>query len=461
MDKRRLLQMAAAVFLVSLVIRLTWAGFAHVTPISDFQGYDGLAMKWLSTGVFGEPGSYAYRTPGYPAFLAAIYRLVGHSPRAAGFVQALIGALTSGLLVLLAGHILSPRASALAGLLYAVSPTAVAYVPVLASETITAFLLVAALLCLAAAEAKEEGDGRTMLAGSGALFGLMILVRPAALFFMPAAVLLSAYSPRRGRWNASHGLVFVVAALLVLSPWVIRNQRLGLGWMTISTVGGENLWMGNNDKAKLGGFCAEAAWPVQPGDTEQGRDIRYRRAARAWIVRHPGRYLALSAIRAYRLLGVEPDTWAAKYLWPTAANDRVFAMVYAEDAMTGGNAPENLRARAGEIEMRHALILKRLRYLLAPLILIALVVSLPWWRDYAVVTFPALSYLAGLSLTYAEIRFRELSDPLLFIPLAGLLAMVVFRSTELAREPLRPSRALAIVIRTLTALSETRKLRAG
>ncbi len=203
----------------------------------------------------------------------------------------------------------------------------------------------------------------------------------------------------------------------------------------------------------MGGFCAEAAWPVQPGDTEQGRDIRYRRAARAWIVRHPGRYLALSAIRAYRLLGVEPDTWAAKYLWPTAANDRVFAMVYAEDAMTGGNAPENLRARAGEIEMRHALILKRLRYLLAPLILIALVVSLPWWRDYAVVTFPALSYLAGLSLTYAEIRFRELSDPLLFIPLAGLLAMVVFRSTELAREPLRPSRALAIVIRTLTALS--------
>ncbi len=455
MEKRRVLKFAAAVFLVSLVIRLTWAAFAHVTPISDFRGYDGLALQWLHTGVFGEPGSYAYRTPGYPAFLAAIYRLVGHSPRAAGFVQAFIGALTSGLLVLLAGRILSPRAGALAGLLHAVSPTAVAYVPVLASETIAAFLLVAALLCLAAAEEREERerDGRGALVGSGLLFGLMMLVRPAALFFLPAAALLSVYSPRRRRWIPSRGLIFAAAVLLVLGPWMIRNQRLGLGWMTISTVGGENLWMGNNDKARLGGFCAEAAWPVKPGDTEQGRDRAYRRAARAWILHHPGRYLALSAIRAWRLFGVEPDTWAAKYLWPTRGNDRVFAAVYGERASQGGPVPEELRLRAGEIEMRHALFLKRLRWLLAPLVLLALLVTIPWWRDYAVVTFPALSYLGGLSLTYAEIRFRELSDPLLMIPLAGLLAMAVFRSTELAREPLHPSRAFAIILRTLRSLS--------
>ncbi len=63
------------------------------------------------------------------------------------------------------------------------------------------------------------------------------------------------------------------------------------------------------------------------------------------------------------------------------------------------------------------------------------------WRTYAIVVLPALCYLGGLSLVFAEARFRQLSDPLLFVPFAGLLSDLLFGSTELGT---RPSRGLKL-----------------
>jgi hypothetical protein len=64
------------------------------------------------------------------------------------------------------------------------------------------------------------------------------------------------------------------------------------------------------------------------------------------------------------------------------------------------------------------------------LTLAGVIFSLWRWRTYAVAVLPAASYLLGLSLTYTEVRFRELSDPLLFVPLGGLLAMLASRLLE-------------------------------
>lgn len=96
-------------------------------------------------------GRLAYRTPGYPGLLALIYLAVGHSWKAAAMFQALLGALTSGMLVLLAATVVSVRASAAAGLLHTFSPAALAYVPILASENLAIPLVVGGLLCLAVA----------------------------------------------------------------------------------------------------------------------------------------------------------------------------------------------------------------------------------------------------------------------------------------------------------------------
>lgn len=420
-------------------LRLAWALHAHVTPIADFASYDAIAWRWLTTGHYG---SSAYRTPGYPALLAAVYAGAGHSWRAAGLVQAVLGGLTSALVVLLAAQVVSPRGALVAGLLHAFSPTAVAYVPVLASENLAAPLVVGTLLCLAAS--RHNGGTRWWaLVASGFLLGLHLLVRPAGVYFVPGFLLVAA-GAHKGRGASVLAPVLLASVLvLTLAPWLIRNHLIGMGATTVATAGGMDVWMGNNDFAQSGGNCPEARdAPFLSGLSERERDAVSRSAAVAWARAHPRRYLSLCIARAARLLGTEADSWAAKYLAPTRENDLAMAAVY-QAYESGVSASPELEAGGRAVQKRNAILLTGWRIILAPLTLFALALSLAHWRRYGLVVAPALSYLLGLSLTFAKPRFRELSDPLLFIPLAALLSDMLLGAAELGA---RPSRAVKVAV---------------
>ncbi|HUW12697.1 MAG TPA: glycosyltransferase family 39 protein [Anaerolineae bacterium] len=451
MPARQRFRLALLAFCLSFALRLAWAAWSQVTPVSDFRGYDLLAVHWLDTGVLGAPGHYAYRTPGYPAFLALIYTAFGHSWKAVALVQAFLGGLTSALTAVLATYVLSSRGSLLAGLLHALSPTALAYIPVLASENVAVFLLMAGLLLVAVARrASGRGANGAGLA-SGLLLGLVLLVRPAAVFFAPAWVFLLAYAPTRRRLLLLPAALTVAAAALVISPWLVRNHRLGLGPMTLSTAGGVNLAMGNNDLAVTGGYIREAQATVDTENlTEVEADKAYRKAAIDWIRAHPGRYFALCATRLIRLLGVEPDWWAARYLLPEIVNDRLLRGTGGEKPSPDSH-PSGTSARVDRIRAYSKLLLAGIRAVIAPLILLSLVLSFSRWRQHLVVVLPVLSYIVGLTLTYAQIRFRELIDPLLFIPVAAFLADTLFGSHELGE--LLNRRQKAVVGATLIMIT--------
>ena len=431
---RRLLWVALGVCAFSLALRLTWACFAQITPVSDFHGYDMFAVRWIENGTFGWKERMAYRTPGYPGFLALVYLAFGHSWKAASVVQACLGGLTSGGLVLLAGRVTSARSSAIAGLCHALSPTAVAYIPVLASENLAVPLVVFSVLILAWSEAGNRWSRATLAGCAGLGFGLLLLVRPAALFFCPALLLLAAYSFRRSEWRLVPPLVFIVAAALIVAPWLVRNHRVGLGAATLSTSGGINLWMGNNDLAVHGGYCREAAWP---GDRPEGEaDRAYAAAARAWIRNHPGRYAALCGTRLRRIIGTEPDVWVTKYFWPTAESDEAQRALH-RFARSPDPELETLVQRARQAHGRNLKYLKRYRRVVAPLMVVALLLSLARWRAYVFVSLPVACYLGCLAATFFQPRFRELSDPLLFVPVAALLADVIWGTHDLGRRPNR------------------------
>ncbi len=430
METRDRLRLALYVFLVSLLLRVAWSGWADVVPVSDFRGYDWLAVRWLETGVLGVEGSYAYRTPGYPGFLALIYALFGHSWKVAGLVQAILGAVTSGLTTVVASYVLSARGTALAGLLHALSPTALAYVPILASENLAVFLLMLGLLFVAAAQRASPWRGSALALASGIVLGSLLLVRPAAVWYAPAWVVLTGYSAARRRLLPAGPLLAVAGTALVLAPWFVRNQRLDLGYATLSTAGGVNLWMANNELAVTGGYCREAQGLVPTDDlTEFEADRAYARAAYVWIRSNPGRYLSLCGTRLVRLLGVWPDTWAAWHLlrWPMTQDNPEAA--HEDTAARAGS--EQAPPLPANIRRYNQYLLAGVRAIVAPLVLLSLVLSFSRWRDYVVVVLPAGTYVFGLALTYVQIRFRVLADPLLFVPLAGLLSDVVFGTEEL------------------------------
>ncbi len=234
LDRHVALVLAVAFALRVLVaLALTaWnpAGLAN----GDTAGYWQLAQNLVDHGVFSRsPGiplvPDAFRTPGYPAFLALFYA-AGLGWTAVALVQSALSCATILLLVQLLGRWFDRKVVVAAAWLVAVDPESVLYAATVAPATLVTFLLLAAVLGAASGRRSEWA----VLAGL--LSGLAALVKPMALYFpawLAGICLLDRRRTRRG-WRA--GLVLLAAALVV-SPWFLRNQRVFGVWRFTSIQG--------------------------------------------------------------------------------------------------------------------------------------------------------------------------------------------------------------------------------
>jgi hypothetical protein len=92
-------------------ILLRWFFISHFNPFAgDAKFYEELARNWLYHGVYGRflHGQLLptdERVPGYPAFLAAIYKTLGQSRAAVTSVQVAVDVMTSVLTALIAARL--------------------------------------------------------------------------------------------------------------------------------------------------------------------------------------------------------------------------------------------------------------------------------------------------------------------------------------------------------------------
>ena len=254
---------ALALVCLALAIRLTFALAMPNDEPDDGRMYSLLAHNIIANGVYSNdeeaPFNPTYvRVPGYPLFLAAIYRVLGDGNNTAvRVVQALLDTGTC-VLVALVTLTWSPRAwdadrrqrAALAALaLAAVCPFVAIYVTTILTETLTCTLGMGVLLC--ASIALRNGGPRRLWALTGVLGGLMTMVRPESGLYMAAvgvALVIgdspqmrsvlgdspqrpsSGDSPRSPRWQwrtlVRSGMALSAGFLVVLAPWTIRNAML-------------------------------------------------------------------------------------------------------------------------------------------------------------------------------------------------------------------------------------------
>lgn len=172
----------------------------------------------------------AFRTPGYPLFLAAFGGTSGL--RAAYLAQCLLGSFAAVCLVRVALPMgCRPRAALAAGVLWAVHPAVVTSDVLPLTESLFGSLALVGLAFSA----------RTTLGGHalpGALIGFTALVRPLGLLYLPTALILG-WSTTRRKWLA---LALTVGVAVVPSAvWAARNAATGNG-PRVSTVGEMNLY---------------------------------------------------------------------------------------------------------------------------------------------------------------------------------------------------------------------------
>src|SRR5581483_10834394 len=172
---------------------------------------------WWAVAPFGYPHPSAWKAPGYPAWVGLWYSLLGPAPVRLELVQALLAPLTVLFTWLLARRISGPPAPILAAAVTAAFPFVWEFFGVLYPEALAIPLTLAALLAFLG---RPPTRGRIL--AFGVLLGINLLVRPTSFFLLAGA--LAAWVAAAG-WR--RGIAATVAAgaiaLLVVSPWTIRN----------------------------------------------------------------------------------------------------------------------------------------------------------------------------------------------------------------------------------------------
>jgi 4-amino-4-deoxy-L-arabinose transferase-like glycosyltransferase len=293
-------------------------------PHHDDYAYLAHALALVKTHAYpayqvhGELVPTAYRAPGFPVAMAAGHRLLGgymhlaprHRVLGAGIdelraLQVVIGAAVPVLVGVVARQVWGPRTALVAAVFAAVSPVLVLFNASLISEPLFTALLLGALAC--ALHAK----GRTGWAvAAGVLAAAATLTRAEGLVLILTAALCA--GGRRAF------VVTVVAAVVCVAPWTIRNAVVMHSFVPVSTETGNTL-AGTYNTASL----PDARWRdprlthLYPEvrrahrNDEAALDHAYTRAVLRWLLDHPLYPLKVVGENALRMSGVAP-TWFSR-----------------------------------------------------------------------------------------------------------------------------------------------------
>jgi 4-amino-4-deoxy-L-arabinose transferase-like glycosyltransferase len=195
-----------------------------------------------------------FRAPGYPAFLAVIFRLAGHSLAPVRLVQAVLLSFLIPLTFFIAARCFDRSTALLAAALTALYPYHWAYAGAVLSDGL-AVLLTAAMMALLLLSL-ERPLGWALLAGLG--LGLLCLLKPAMVLFpvfagavyavrdrqsSPVVVTVGGVLRGRGVWSA-RAAAYLIGALLVVCPWTARNMRVTGRLLPVASGGGLMLYAG-------------------------------------------------------------------------------------------------------------------------------------------------------------------------------------------------------------------------
>ena len=433
------------IFLLSLSVRGLTAYFIH-THLSDpawfqagtYELFDRKAQDildhkasafWIDDPTHTESAVYP---PGYPLWIAGIYKLTGErSPSSVQKIQWILDALSVLLVVGIGVTAFDYRVGIVSGLLASLSPLLALSGAVPLADTPTSWLVLGAVWLLLIA-AKRQKLVPALLAGL--LVGLSCWLRANALLlpvFWIGALLLWKVS-WRSRLLLSGGVVIGMAVLV--TPLLIRNA-VAFQVFTPTGLGvGTNLWegIGETDRAaEFGavygdqkllekerlelGVSPEATFNLYYPDGVK-RDRERARRAMSIIRAHPVWY---AGVMLRRMVGVLKFAGTpARYYGSSGVN--VTSSKCLPVTMQGGLLSLLVKALG--------MVQSVLRYLALPLMILGIGIALKRdWRLAFLLLSTILYYLIVGSALHTEIRYGLPMQALLFV-FAGLaVARVIHR----------------------------------
>ena len=339
-----------AILLVALSVRVAWVwqhpelpaqhpSIEHAYTHWDPAHYDQLAQRLSErrgyVDLLGRPT--AYRAPGYPAFLGAMYATVGRSKWTVGIANAMLWSAATVLTYALACRLARSWAALAAAALVALWPIhIIRFTPNAWGESLYAVACLGFLLL--ALQLFSRPSYRTALL-AGAALGAGCYVKPILLLFplvVAGALMLHGLRPVRA---AKLAAFMMAVAIVCTSPWAVRNFAVFGEVVWFSTNAGQNLFIGNGPGAtgayRHAPISIDERVPaaVSALDYEgrfEGRLelIRHREGMRrtvGHVLQHPGQWFALIPTKTALLWkhaggGVRFDREVATHMWGIAVH---------------------------------------------------------------------------------------------------------------------------------------------
>jgi 4-amino-4-deoxy-L-arabinose transferase-like glycosyltransferase len=248
---RKTLILLALIAVLGLGLRAYAVAEPVANPADDSHAYYALAKSLYTEGSYGGPEFHDSSdwSPGAPLLYAAgFYATGGAREGTARIVEALLGVAAILVVFLLGERLGGRRVGLLAAFAVAVYPPFIHSTGELMSEPPAILTLPAAVLAFLWASEKQR---LAAWLAPGLLFGLTAMFRPEYLLVAAAFVVLAALRPILARgWGAGWkaGLagasLLLLALLLPIVPWTIRNVDVLGRVVPISTGSGKALYVG-------------------------------------------------------------------------------------------------------------------------------------------------------------------------------------------------------------------------
>ena len=214
---------------LALALRLAYvlATLDH-TLMADEEAYDEIGrfaadgdFLW-STIPYGDPHASMWKAPGYPAWVGLVYAILGAEPDRLFAAQVIVFTpLTIGLAWLLGRRLFTPAVGVVTAFAVAIYPNAWQFDVRLYPEVVAIPLTLGVLILTLT----WERISLRHAALTGIAIAVLVLVKPSSLAMLaPVAIMWVA----RCGWRSGAGrfAVTLLAMVLVIAPWSIRNHNL-------------------------------------------------------------------------------------------------------------------------------------------------------------------------------------------------------------------------------------------
>ncbi len=211
------------IFLLALCLRLVYAVFfmgLQTIPSGDANEFLAYADNFLAGHGYTAWGAHAFRPPGYPGFIAAVFCVFGRSYPALKIVQVLISSFIPVLVYMIGLRVFPRKIAILAGFYTCFYYGLILEPSTIMSEAIFTFLFTLTVLLLL--YAKEKAWCRI---AAGVSIALMLLTRPVGLLTLPV-FLVWLYLVLDRRELIRVAVTIAAVCVAVMAPWWARNYRI-------------------------------------------------------------------------------------------------------------------------------------------------------------------------------------------------------------------------------------------